>query len=899
MSIDLSLLTNPDLTNPPALDVSGTANTFDYGSLFPPPAPIDIGLAPAPVVDIPPYPQPIISIEPPPVIPYPPPVTVPLPQPGLPPIGYDPSGNPIYSVTGTLGQPSAPPPLPPGPVYAPPPTVVTQTSAGGTATATAIASINQQIQILSQDITPLVQGIQDALKQSAQTQADIAQNTANQISQAINGYSNGLFGWVQDLFTWLKKNIGDVIKGIASVLEKVGKAIFDAIKSVGQAVADWFTQTVGPVLAKIGDAIQKFSEYYQKHIEPILQSIASIQQVVSAAIVAVEKDLQAGLSGLLRLPTDIANALTGIDQALIRAGRALQVTQASDANFYYVTQDGHGFADHIKSLSDKISGKGVVPETTTYSPGTLNLNEPTLAQELPKLIDAMNAIFGDLVSGVRNIIGDPKKVMEAVGVGAAAFWFELLEPFEALVAIWEVMKAPLEIVGELAAERVREITQLTKLDPATLVQAWRRKFIDQAAMDDEMRVQGYNGNRSELLRRLSTHVEDVPTLIDFLYRGVVARSDFDSGLRDLGFTDAQIEAAVEGSTQLLDITTVLTAWRRGDVDEAQVDSVFAVNRWNDAERDLLKGLTFAPRNYAGAYGEYLVNRVLVDMNFPTPVFDTIPQAVRDAGRADGLSDGAILAQWTSQVNTLPAQAWLQLFWRGQASRTELDVVLERDRVPRLLNDNWIDSQRPLIPFRTIPGMIAAGIMTEAEGLDYLQRHGYSLADAVKLLEYAKRGSKNSKATTAQTQHDISLAQAKTAYQDGILTSDQYLTLLKTHGLDDNAATLEIELVNIAEETKARKQIGQDIINEYQAGLINQQEAFQQLAASGYTIAEQAAVQKKLQPAAVGKVKVPSEAELRAFASHNIITSDEYENRLITIGYTAQDAANFRQLHFPV
>jgi hypothetical protein len=784
-------------------------------------------------------------------------------------------------------------------VYAPPPTVVTQTSSGGTATATAIASINQQIQILNQDITPLVQGIQDALKQSAQTQADIAQNTANQISTAINGYSNSLFGWVKDLFSWLQQNIGNILRGIVSVAESIGKVVLDAIRTVGSAIAQWFENTVGPVLVKIGDAIQSVAAYYQQHIEPILRAIAAIQQVVAASIVAIEKDIQGGLQGILKLPSDLANAFSSIDQALIRAGRALKVHQASDADFYYVTQDGHGFADHIKSLSDKISGKGPVPETTTYSPGVLNLNEPTLAQELPKLIDAMNVIFGDLVKGVSNIIGDPAKIMEAVGVGAAAFWFELIEPFEALVAIWEVMKAPLEIVGELAAERVREVTQLSKLDPATLTQAWRRNFITQEAMDAEMRVQGYNSERSELLRRLSTHVEDVSTLTDFLFRGVVARSDFDSGLRDLGFTDPQIQAVVEGSTQLLDVTSVLTAWRRGDVDEAQVDSVFAVNRWNDAERDLLKGLAFAPRNYAGAYGEYLENRVLTDMNFPTPVFDTIPQAVRDAGRADGLSDGAILAQWTAQVNTLPAQAWLQLFWRGQASRTELDVVLERDRVPRFLNDNWIDSQRPLIPFRTIPGMIAAGIMTESEGLDYLQRHGYSLADAVKLLEYAKRGSKSSKATTAQTQHDISLAQAKTAYQDGILTSDQYLTLLKAHGLDDNAAALEIELVNIAEETKARKQIGQDIVNEYQAGLINQQEAFQQLAASGYTIAEQAAVQKKLQPAAVGKVKVPSEAELRAFASHDIITPDEYENRLITIGYTAQDAANFRALHFPV
>jgi hypothetical protein len=834
----------------------------------------------------------------PPVIPYPPPPPSPLPPPALPPIGYDSAGNPIYSVTGTL-ETTPPPPLPPGPIInQPPPVVVTQTSSGGTAVATAIASINQNIQILNQDIQPLVDGIKQALQQSAQTQADIAQNTANQISQAVNGYSNSLFGWVRDLFDWLKTNIGNIVQGIANVLKDVGTVIINAIKDVGNAIANWFSQTVGPILEKIGSSIQNIAKFYQDHIQPILQTIAQVQQVVAAAIVAIEKDISSGLQGLLRLPTDLANAFSSIDQALIRAGRALKVHQASDADFYYVTQDGAGFADHIKSLSDKISGKGEVPVQTTFLPGLENLSEPTLAQELPKLIDAMNLIFGDLLKGVINIIGDPAKLMETLAIGGASFWFDLLKPFEALIYLWEVMKAPLEVVSELAGERVREVTQLSKLDPSTLTAAWRRNLIDGPTMDAEMRVQGYNANRSDLLRRLSVHVEDVPSLVEYLFRGVVARSDFDSGLSDLGYTQPQIEALVEGSTQLLDIPSVLTAWRRGDVDEAQVDSVFAVNRWNDAERDLLKGLTYAPSNYSTAYAYSLIHRHLNFENIALPAIDEIPQVVQDAGKADGLSPEAILEQWTASVNTLPATAWVNLFFRGLAKQTEVEAAMLRDRVPQELWANWIDSNRPLIPFRTIPGMIAGNIMTESEGLDYLQKHGYSLVDAVRLIEYSKRGSKTSKATTAAAQHDLSLAQAKTAYQDGVLTEDQYLALLKAHGLDDNAATLEVELVKIEQETKARKQIGVDIVNEYQAGLINQEQALQQLSASGYTIAEQAAVAKKITPAGVGKVKLPSEAELRAFAKQDIITADEYESTLVTIGYSPTWAAAFRQLHFP-
>jgi hypothetical protein len=258
-----------------------------------------------------------------------------------------------------------------------------------------------------------------------------------------------------------------------------------------------------------------------------------------------------------------------------------------------------------------------------------------------------------------------------------------------------------------------------------------------------------------------------------------------------------------------------------------------------------------------------------------------------------------LSQWTGAYNTLPASAWLSLYWRGQASLGELTEVLFRDKVPPELIANWIDSQRPLIPFRTVPAMLTAGLLSESDAIAYLQKHGYSLEDAVLLMKYATRQTKSSKAATASAQKGISEAQAKTAYEDGLIGRDQYLALLAAHGWDAAAAQLEVQLTDIALETRDRKQIGTDIVNEFQAGMIDQRTALQQLAQSGYTPAEQAAVLRKLTSARASKAKTPSEAELRAFAKADIITADEYQQNLVVLGYSPAWAAAFRALHFPI
>lgn len=742
--------------------------------------------------------------------------------------------------------------------------------------------------------TAIQSGISDVVASITQAQ----QQVTSQISSTVNSFGNSLFGWAKDLGKWIADNIGSVLSSIASKLKDVASAVYSTVKDAVTSVVKTLSDTVGPVIEKIGEDIGKVVDFYQQHIQPILQTISQVEQTVKGAIVAIQADLHAGITGLLNLPTDLANALSGIDQALVRAGVALRVKKLSDADVQWVGSDGKSITEHIKSLGDAVIGLSSQKYNTTYAPGKETLPEPDLANSLPKVFDGLNALAVGLAKGVWKILHNPVDTTEGVIAIAGGILADVFEPAEVGRLIWEVLRLSLDIPGELAAEEIRKILPLSKLDAGTLAQAWVRGLIDTPTMNAEMLVQGYDGNRSELLRRLTTYVPDANQLVDWHFRGVIDTATLHGGLHVLGWTDSDISALEAGSTALLGVTDALAAWRRGDIDEQTVNETFAANRYGEAERDLLKQLSLRPPNYREAYSAYLVTRVLGDYLSAQPQYDTIPQSVRDAGQAEGLSQEAVLAQWTGSIDTLSAQQWLTLYWRGQASLTQLQVALQRDRVPDAMVQDWIDSQRPTLPFRSIPTMVSAGILDESTALQKLQGIGYSLSDATLLLEYALRGPKKSTASHAAKQVDVSLTQAKLAYQDGLYTREQYLAILSAHGMDDTAAQLEVQLEDIQSETRQRKQIAADIVNEFQAGMIDETEAKQQLASSGLTLAEQAKAQRQMRSARANKAKLPSEAELRAMAVKNVISVDDYESNLVTAGYSTTWAAAFRQLHFP-
>jgi hypothetical protein len=774
----------------------------------------------------------------------------------------------------------------------------TQTSIVGGATAIATASINQNITVMNQDVQPLADAVNAGITTAVDQAQTVANQTTSQITGALGTFSNSLFDWVKSIGTWLKDNIVGILESIGNGVLKVANAVYQAIGGALSQIADFYHNTLAPILTSIATAVKDVVAFYQQHIQPILAAVGDAINTISKVVTAIQADIKAGLEGILRIPTDLANAFAGLESIFQRTVNALKAKDLdvwSTVGGYDATHQMTGDMLNIHRAIAGMSGlvKGAIPSFSAVT-----VDEPELATSIAPILEAMNTIFVQVLSGVMDLIHKPGLLAE-VGAGVAAgLVAELFEPLEILFFIWEIMKAPLELFGELAAETVRAKVPLTKLDPATVISAWQRGIMDAVALDEELKVQGWSAARQRIMQDLAEYFPGVEETLDKWHRGIIAEADVDQLLKEHGMTPDEGTAQKEQSFKIDSPGTFALAFQYGELTVDDIQAVMKENRFSDAEKVATLATLFRPPNHTEEHARFIREALFGAFGFDQTQFTTVPPYWLNGARTAGMSEATATDIWKGTFDFLDLQTWITLFQRGYATPIQIGDIMSSLHIPKELQSSVIDAARPLIPFRTIPAMIAAGIVSESDAIRRIEQHGFSSDDAVLLVQYATRGKKTAAASTAVAQHGLSLQQARSAYDDGIITVDQYTTLLQAHGLDPQAVTLEVKLAQTSQEAKARKQIGIDIVNEYQAGVINQQQAIQQLSTSGYTVAEQAAVQRKLKTANAAKAKTPSEPEIRAMATKDVITTDDYYQTLITIGYSTTWAQRFRDLHFP-
>ena len=267
-----------------------------------------------------------------------------------------------------------------------------------------------------------------------------------------------------------------------------------------------------------------------------------------------------------------------------------------------------------------------------------------------------------------------------------------------------------------------------------------------------------------------------------------------------------------------------------------------------------------------------------------PGLEILYEFVRGA-ISQGLNDKAIIYLWHADQNTLDLNSWIQLYFRGIRTKTELSYVAKRYRIPDQLLDDLIDSRRALIPFRTIPSMVSSGVITQTYAISQLQAHGYTLADANALLAYALGKTVKTKVQSAQKTHAVSVATAKQFWEHGALTDEQYSAILTEHGYDASHVALTIKLEKAQLALQERKDYATAIVDQALAGLLSYDQAVTQLTSANYTPAEISKYTRKLITAKRVQTKLPSEAELHTFFSTKIIDADTYKSALASIGFS--------------
>lgn len=834
----------------------------------------DLGLAPSPLTGGPAPPEitiasgtptTTIDLSQPIPIASPLPVEVPLPPPEpLPPIETPPPTDigttPVFTVTHTEQQPTqtAPPPQPPPQT----PITVTTTAPGGGGPVTVNVTVNNAENIANDVIQRLQEAVTQGIADSVQKASDIAANIFQKIGDILKNIAQSIWDALKTALQAIASQVINLVQGLGNAIANAATYIFHGLETIFSDLKNVLIDVInkiGPVILKIAETIDKINKQI---LVPISNFINTVVRTIGALTIAIEKDLHDGLAGIVRIPGDIATGISGIDASLNRTVQELAGYNQGVANSVLLASDNRNIADHLKSVGDSVVGLASksLSDTTFMTKETLGTS--CSVEDIAARVANIPQDFGDAPDWLKWAA----KVVTGIFVG--------LSEIEALMAK----------NVEAAEAQLNKSCPLKKLDANTLVQAWMRAFIDASQMDDELAYQGIDANRSKLLRDLSRYVETTQDLAEYRYRNIISDTDFVNGLRVLGFTDVQIDAYRQSTQKLLDPQTALLAWQRGILSEDEVNATLGANRYDADQTTLAKTLAYRPPNtdeaLAGTH-----NREVLGQVFGTGSdWDAIPDWYQSAGRAQGFDDNTIRLSWWVHFFTGDIQTWIILYFRGIRTLGELTAFMDSRGVPREFQNDLVEANRPLLQFRSVPTYVRAGVISDARARSILSAHGFSLEDINAIMDAATKQGKSVKATAASSIQTLSIANAKTLYNDGALDQSQYVAILEQHGYTPELANAQAQVDAINAHARHRKQTLSDYAAQVEAGVLTLDDAIGKLQAQGFTVAEIQTWQARVIHALKIGQKHPSLSELDKFLKANLITLDDYRSELQAQGW---------------
>lgn len=671
------------------------------------------------------------------------------------------------------------------------------------------------------------------------------------------------------------QGIGDVITGVETGLNNtlggIGQSIGGSILSALNPATITLTGIATTIAQQIGGLSGAIAQAVALIIPEIVQAISNPIGAVRDVLGTIANDIGSNLASLTQIPGAIAGAATTLDATLQRT--------LSSYESFTESQTGWGKGDTAHSDLSTIS-KTIADSLAGITLRVTGFN-PKLADKLTTLckgVDldaALNKPVWDTSQPLWGLIPDYHKIVADI-----------------IIWIFSVLPAVQKITEE-TRQRMDQACPIDLLPPSALIDAWLRGYLTEQQAKDEAGKGNLGASRMDLLKDLATHQMAPTQLADAYYRGIISQKDFYDALAAQGWTGGQQQILQALSISLLTVSESLELFRRGAVDSATLDKILSAHAYDDAQRKSLTSLAFRPPNVAEAIEGAASQDAFQAMTpFIDPQVFTPPEYVERAGAAEGLDHDATVAHWLNHWNTGGLAIWIQLYFRGQITVQTLRAIAGREFIPTGVTDAFIEAQRPLVQFRTISTMLRLNLLSEADARVLLAQHGYSGNNIDVLVKYAQRPSPAKAAKNAQALHSTSLGIAKEEYIDGSITADQYLAILTQHGYTVDGANTELQVVNAHQALLRRKEQAQLVIDEYGAGLIDEQAALAQLAILGLTVDELARAAHRIRAFRGKNAKHPSEADLNHFLQHSIISSDEYVAELVAQGYSKKWATDF-------
>jgi len=769
----------------------------------------------------------------------------------------------------------------------------TQTSAGpitvivndvNTVTQQALDSIAAAV---NTGVTSAVDSSVDVIKSLVGGIGDVLKDVAGKIWDGLKAGIEAIASNIGNIISAIGKNIGAILKDVVSAL---GTAITDLKNVLVDAISH-----IAPILDSITKTVKNINDTL---IQPIATFINTTVKTIADLTVAIQKDLHEGLAGIVNIPGQIAGGLSTIDASLNRTveqlGKTNQATATSTVDYEGKTLPPL----YSASTAAMLTGKTVAGTIKSTFAQSVNLAPETLQQVSQEAIAALGPLLKEVLEIVWTIVKSPFDQQHADWSAVENVFIGLLDGVLSILTTLTAVGALVEPLLEAASEEARTRVPITKLDVNSIVSALRRGFLDDNGASVELQKLGFDSTRQQVLKDLAVTLATPEIAIGWWFQGIIAEDDLDANLKGNGFTPDDISALKQGSMHLPQVADI-ARWRHfGIIQDDGVRNLLKVLRFDDTQIQAFLDTEQTRETAAGR--AQLQGRL--DASDQGWLHDTFLQATPDnvvtAGAREGLHPDTTRLAWLAHWNLPSIQQWINSYFRGLRTLTEVEYAMTAANIPKEVWDETIQVMRPLIPFRSISTYVKAGYMSELQAEQELAAHGFDLGRINVILKAVTASSGKSAAITAQKIATLSISNARTLFDDGALTEQQYEQVLQQHGYSAELAAAQVQADQISAHTRQRKTTLNNLLAEVETGSTTIDDAVSQLQAQGFSNSEISVFQLKVARTMKVNAKHPSIGDMKAFIKAGYMTVTQFVLELQAQGWTDPWITMFAQMETP-
>jgi hypothetical protein len=380
---------------------------------------------------------------------------------------------------------------------------------------------------------------------------------------------------------------------------------------------------------------------------------------------------------------------------------------------------------------------------------------------------------------------------------------------------------------------------------------------------------------------MPNNVPDLETLVSLYVTDMITKDAYIKYGGQLGFAEGWLNHLANLLRKKPEIADLITLYRRGKI---QGQRFFELMQAQGVNADLVP-------LFVSAYEYFppppdLIRFAIREVYTPTTrkaygMDEDLPsEYIKEAYKA-GLPAEQAKNYWAAHWQLPSTQQMIEMFHRGIITLDQLKDGLKALDIMPFWREKIIQMSYNVITRVDARRMYDLGVLNE-EGLHKAYTDmGYSPDNADKLVLFTKR-------LSHVEAHNLTRQQVLEAYVRDIITKDKLIEYLKELHVDEEATAFWIAQADWMKMKAGLDAHLQTLKNEYLAGSMTIDQVRQHLTEDGVPESLITSTVNLIQNTKNKSQKLPSKADLDDWFMNSIIEEDQYNTKMIAIGYSADN-----------